>query len=132
MDELVGGKAKKETAKGKTVDEEEMLEKGKETISKSVSPMKDLNPFKIAADLLNPFKNRNKDADSITPNTKNRSALKRNKRRNGNTVMIVEKAVQPPQMVSVGGGSNKTLNMNVNKNNEEQIMKKMSTLALNK
>ena len=47
--------------------------------------------------------------------------------------MIVEKAVQPPQMVSVGSGSNKTtLNMNVNKNNEEQIMKKMSTLALNK
>ena len=132
LDELVGGKAKKETAKGKTVDEEEMLEKGKETILKSVSGMKDLNPFKIAADLLNPFKNRNKDADSITPNTKNRSALKRNKRRNGNTVMIVEKAVQPPQMVSVGGGSNKTLNMNVNKNNEEQIMKKMSTLALNK
>ena len=133
LDELVGGKAKKETAKGKTVDEEEMLEKGKETIAKSVSPMKDLNPFKIAADLLNPFKNRNKDADSITPNTKNRSALKRNKRRNGNTVMIVEKAVQPPQMVSVGSGSNKTtLNMNVNKNNEEQIMKKMSTLALNK
>ena len=133
LDELVGGKAKKETAKGKTVDEGEMLEKGKETISKSVSPMKDLNPFKIAADLLNPFKNRNKDADSITPNTKNRSALKRNKRRNGNTVMIVEKAVQPPQMVSVGSGSNKTnLNMNVNKNNEEQIMKKMSTLALNK
>ena len=83
--------------------------------------------------LLNPFKKKNKDADSITPNTKNRSALKRNKRRNGNTVMIVEKAVQPPQMVSVGSGSNKTtLNMNVNKNNEEQIMKKMSTLALNK
>ena len=37
LDELVGGKAKKETAKGKTVDEGEMLEKGKETISKSVS-----------------------------------------------------------------------------------------------
>ena len=133
LDELVGGKAKKETAKGKTVDEGEMLEKGKETISKSVSGIKDLNPFKIAADLLNPFKKRNKDSDSITPNTKNRSALKRNKRRNGNTVMIVEKAVQQPQGVSVGSGSNKTtLNMNVNKNNEEQIMKKMSTLALNK
>ena len=133
LDELVGGKAKKETAKGKTVDEGEMLEKGKETISKSVSGIKDLNPFKIAADLLNPFKKRNKDSDSITPNTKNRSALKRNKRRNGNTVMIVEKAVQQPQGVSVGSGSNKTtLNMNGNKTNDEQIMKKMSTLALNK
>ena len=133
LDELVGGKAKKETAKGKTVDEGEMLEKGKETISKSVSGFKDLNPFKIARNLLNPFKKKNKDADSITPNTKNRSALKRNKRRNGNTIMIVEKAVQQPQGVSVGSGSNQTtLNINSNKTNDEQIMKKMSTLALNK
>ena len=47
--------------------------------------------------------------------------------------MIVEKAVQQPQGVSVGSGSNKTtLNINSNKTNDEQIMKKMSTLALNK
>ena len=133
MDELVGGKAKKETSKGKDVDEGELIEKGKEQLAKSASAFKELNPFKIARNLLNPFKNRNQDADSITPNTKNRSALKRNKKRNGNTVVIVEKAVQQPQGVSVGGDSNKTtLNMNGNMNNESQVMKKMSTLALNK
>ena len=133
LDELVGGKAKKETSKGKDVDEGELIEKGKEQLAKSASAFKELNPFKIARNLLNPFKNRNQDADSITPNTKNRSALKRNKKRNGNTVVIVEKAVQQPQGVSVGGDSSKTaLNMNGNMNNESQVMKKISTLALNK
>ena len=133
LDELVGGKAKKETSKGKDVDEGESIEKGKEQLAKSASAFKELNPFKIARNLLNPFKNRNQDADSITPNTKNRSALKRNKKRNGNTVVIVEKAVQQPQGVSVGGDSSKTaLNMNGNMNNESQVMKKISTLALNK
>ena len=133
LDELVGGKAKKETSKGKDVDEGELIEKGKEQLAKSASGFKELNPFKIARNLLNPFKNRNQDADSITPNTKNRSALKRNKKRNRNTVVIVEKAVQQPQGVSVGGDSSKTaLNMNGNLNNESQVMKKISTLALNK
>ena len=133
MNELVGGQAKRDTAKGKTVDEAELLDQGKQTLEKSVSGMKDINPLKIAANLLNPFKKKNKDADSITPNTKNRSALKRNKKRNGNTVVIVEKAVQQPQGVSVGGDSSKTaLNMNGNMNNESQVMKKISTLALNK
>ena len=133
LDELVGGKAKKETSKGKDVDEGQLIEKGKEQLAKSASAFKELNPFKIARNLLNPFKNRNQDADSITPNTKNRSALKRNKKRNGNTVVIVEKAVQQPQGVSVGGDSSKTaLNMNGNMNNESQVMKKISTLALNK
>ena len=50
-----------------------------------------------------------------------------------NNVVIVDKSVQQTQGVSVGGDSSKTaLNMNGNMNNESQVMKKISTLALNK
>ena len=135
MDELVGGKAKKETSKGKDVDEGELIEKGKEQLAKAASGFKELNPFKIAANLLNPFKNRNQDADSITPNTKNRSALKRNKKRNQNTVMIVEKAVtnNEPQMASVGGSKSGLNNIGgFNIDNEKNVVKKYSSLMLNK
>ena len=136
LNELVGGQAKRDTAKGKTVDEAELLDQGKQTLEKSVSGMKDINPLKIAANLLNPFKKKNKDADSITPNTKNRSALKRNKKRNQNTVMIVEKAVtnNEPQMASVGGGSKSGLNNigGFNIDNEKNVVKKYSSLMLNK
>ena len=134
LDELVGGKAKKETANAKSVDENQLLEEGKQTLAKAGSGIKVPNPFKIARELLNPFRNKNKDADTITPNTKNRSSLKRNRKRNRNTVMIVEKAVDTsiPQVNSGGGGDSKiNLNMN-NKNSESQIQKKMSSLALNK
>lgn len=134
LDELVGGKAKKEAANAKSVDDNELVEEGKNTLVKSTEGLKDISPFKIARDFLNPFKNRNKDADTITPNTKNRSSLKRNRKRNRNTVMIVEKAVDTsiPQ-VNSGGGGNSKINLNMNdKNSESQIQKKMSSLALNK
>ena len=134
LDELVGGKAKKETANAKSVDENQLLEEGKQTLAKAGSGIKVPNPFKIARELLNPFRNKNKDADTITPNTKNRSSLKRNRKRNRNTVMIVEKAVDTsiPQVNSGGGGDSK-INLNMNdKNSESQIQKKMSSLALNK
>ena len=134
LDELVGGKAKKEAANAKSVDDNELVEEGKNTLVKSTEGLKDISPFKIARDFLNPFKNKNKDADTITPNTKNRSSLKRNRKRNRNTVMIVEKAVDTsiPQ-VNTGGGENSKINLNMNdKNSESQIQKKMSSLALNK
>ena len=134
LDELVGGKAKKESANAKSVDENQLLEEGKQTLAKAGSGIKVPNPFKIARELLNPFRNKNKDADTITPNTKNRSSLKRNRKRNRNTVMIVEKAVDTsiPQ-VNSGGGGNSKINLNMNdKNSESQIQKKMSSLALNK
>ena len=56
------------------------------------------------------------------------------RKRNRNTVMIVEKAVDTsiPQ-VNTGGGGNSKINLNMNdKNSESQIQKKMSSLALNK
>ena len=135
LNELVGGQAKRDTAKGKTVDEAELLDQGKQTLEKSVSGMKDINPLKIAANLLNPFKKKNNDADSIVPNTKNRSALKRNKKRNQNTVMIVEKAVtnNEPQMASVGGSKSGLNNIGgFNIDNEKNVVKKYSSLMLNK
>ena len=135
LNELVGGQAKRDTAKGKTVDEAELLDQGKQTLEKSASGMKDIKPFKIARDLLNPFKKKNNDADSIVPNTKNRSALKRNKKRNQNTVMIVEKAVtnNEPQMASVGGSKSGLNNIGgFNIDNEKNVVKKYSSLMLNK
>ena len=132
LDELVGGKAKKEAANAKSVDEKQLLEEGKQTLVKSTSGFKDINPFKIARNLLNPFKNRNKDADSVTPNTKNRSSLKRNRKRNRNTVVIVEKEANNTQTQGVSsGGSGNGLNIDGMTNKNGNVTKKMSTLKLN-
>ena len=132
LDELVGGKAKKEAANAKSVDEKQLLEEGKQTLVKSTSGFKDINPFKIARNLLNPFKNRNKDADSVTPNTKNRSSLKRNRKRNRNTVVIVEKEANNTQTQGVSSGSSGNgLNIDGMKNKNGNVTKKMSTLKLN-
>mgnify|MGYP001208712580 CR=1 FL=1 len=132
LDELVGGKAKKEAANAKSVDENQLLEEGKQTLVKSTSGLKDLNPFKIARNLLNPFKKKNNEADSITPNTKNRSSLKRNRKRNRNTVVIVEKEANNTQTQGVSsGGSGNGLNIDGMKNKNGNVTKKMSTLKLN-
>ena len=132
LDELVGGKAKKETANAKTVDENQLLEEGKQTLAKAGSGIKVPNPFKIARELLNPFRNKNKDADTITPNTKNRSSLKRNRKRNRNTVVIVEKEANNTQTQGVSSGSNgNKLNIDGMTNKNGNVTKKMSTLKLN-
>ena len=132
LDELVGGKAKKEAANAKSVDENQLLEEGKQTLAKAGSGIKVPNPFKIARELLNPFRNKNKDADTITPNTKNRSSLKRNRKRNRNTVVIVEKEANNTQTQGVSsGGSGNGLNIDGMKNKNGNVTKKMSTLKLN-
>ncbi len=134
LNELDGGQAKRDTAKGKDVDEGELIEKGKEQLAKAASGFKDINPVKIVRNLLNPFKKKNNDADSITPNTKNRSALKRNKKRNQNTIMIVEKAVtnNESQIASVGGSKSGLNNLGgFNIDNEKTVVKKYSSLMLN-
>ena len=132
LDELVGGKAKKEAANAKSVDENQLLEEGKQTLAKAGSGIKVPNPFKIARELLNPFRNKNKDADTITPNTKNRSSLKRNRKRNRNTVVIVEKEANNTQTQGVSSGSNgNKLNIDGMTNKNGNVTKKMSTLKLN-
>lgn len=133
LDELVGGKAKKETTNAKSVDENQLLEEGKQTLAKAGSGIKVPNPFKIARQLLNPFRDKSKDADTITPNKKDKKNLKNNKNRNKNTVMIIEKPVDTsiPQ-VNSGGGGDSTINLSDNKNSETQLQKKMSTLVLNR
>ena len=132
LDELVGGKAKKEAANAKSVDENQLLEEGKQTLAKAGSGIKVPNPFKIARELLNPFRNKNKDADTITPNTKNRSSLKRNRKRNRNTVVIVEKEANNTQTQGVSSGSNGNgLNIDGMTNKNGNVTKKMSTLKLN-
>ena len=132
LDSLVGGKAKREAQKPDDNDEL-LVNKGKEQIKQVADKAKDLNPLKIAADFLNPFKRKNKDnAKNVVPNTKNRSSLKRNRKRNQNTVVIVEKAVESPtKMTATGGGSDSTSSLNnMNTNAEKDIVKKYSSLAL--
>lgn len=133
LDELVGGKAKKESSNAKSVDDTELVEEGKKTLAKAGSSVKVPNPFKLARQLLNPFRDKSKDADTITPNKKDKKNLKDNKNRNKNTVVIIEKPVDTsiPQVNSGGGGDSK-INLNDNKNSETQLQKKMSTLALNR
>ena len=132
LDELVGGKAKREAQKPDTKNEEQLIEKGKEQIKNVAEKAKGLNPLKIAADLLNPFKRGNKNnAENVVPNTKNRSLLKRNRNRNRNTVVIVEKAVETPSnQVALGGNNGVTSLNNMNTNAEKDIVKKYSSLAL--
>ena len=97
LDSLVGGKAKREAQKPE-MNDEQLVNKGKEQIKQVADKAKDLNPLKIAANLLNPFKRKNKNnAENVVPNTKNRSSLKRNRKRNQSTVVIVEKAVETPK-----------------------------------
>lgn len=132
LDELVGGKAKREAQKPDTKNEEQLIEKGKEQIKNVAEKAKGLNPLKIAADLLNPFKKGNKNnAENVVPNTKNRSLLKRNRNRNRNTVVIVEKAVETPSNQVASGGNNSVTSLNnMNTNAEKDIVKKYSSLAL--
>lgn len=132
LDELVGGKAKREAQKPDTKNEEQLLEKGKEQIKNVAEKAKGQNPLKIAADLLNPFKRGNKNnAENVVPNTKNRSLLKRNRNRNRNTVVIVEKAVETPSNQVASGGNNGVTSLNnKNTNAEKDIVKKYSSLAL--
>ena len=134
LDELVGGKAKRESQKVDESDDKQTLEKGKEQIKNVSDKAQDLNPLKIAASLLNPFKRKNKDnAENVVPNTKNRSSLKRNRKRNQSTVMIVEKAVDTSknQLASTGSNDSATMGLNnMNKNSEKDIVKKYSSLAL--
>ena len=133
LDSLVGGKAKREAQKPDDNDEQ-LVNKGKEQIKQVADKAKDLNPLKIAADFLNPFKRKNKNnAENVVPNTKNRSSLKRNRKRNQSTVVIVEKAVETPknQVASTGGGGSGTMGLNnMNTNSEKDIVKKYSSLAL--
>ena len=133
LDSLVGGKAKREAQKPE-MNDEQLVNKGKEQIKQVADKAKDLNPLKIAANLLNPFKRKNKNnAENVVPNTKNRSSLKRNRKRNQNTVVIVEKAVETPknQVASTGGGGSGTMGLNnMNTNSEKDIVKKYSSLAL--
>ena len=57
-----------------------------------------MNPLKIAANLLNPFKRKNKNnAENVVPNTKKQKFFKKKQKRNQNTVVIVEKAVETPK-----------------------------------
>ena len=133
LDSLVGGKAKREAQKPE-MNDEQLVNKGKEQIKQVADKAKDLNPLKLAANLLNPFKRKNKNnAENVVPNTKNRSSLKRNRKRNQNTVVIVEKAVETPknQLASTGGGGSGTMGLNnMNTNAEKDIVKKYSSLAL--
>jgi len=134
LDELIGGKGKRESQKVDESDDKELLGKGKEQIKNVSEKAQDLNPLKIAASLLNPFKRKNQDnAENVVPNTKNRSSLKRNRKRNQSTIMIVEKPVDTSknQLASTGSSNSATMGLNsMNTNSEKDIVKKYSSLAL--
>ena len=131
--EIVGTKGKRESSDLKANNEKDLVGDGKESLKGAADNFKGLSPFKIARSLLNPFKKKNKDAESITPNTKNRSSLKRNKKTNGTTVVIVEKAVpmNGQTQMSSGGGSKNGLNITDKTKDEKKIVQKYSSLALN-
>ena len=131
--EIVGTKGKRESSDLKANNEKDLVGDGKESLKGDADNFKGLSQFKIARSLLNPFKKKNKDAESITPNTKNRSSLKRNKKTNGTTVVIVEKAVpmNGQTQMSSGGGSKNGLNITDKTKDEKKIVQKYSSLALN-
>ena len=125
LDSLVGGKAKREAQKPE-MNDEQLVNKGKEQIKQVADKDKDLNPLKIAANLLNPFKRKNKNKfENVVPNTKQKFLKKR--KRNQNTVGLLKAVELQIGSIDRRSGSGTMGLNNMNTNSEKDIVKNIVT-----